>query len=85
MYIEFTLPDHSNQAASNALHIIKKAMQTWSQQYNIPYREKSIKYRYRITFDQDELYSFWAMTWNVDRGFYATSRYRIVSDLNNKI
>ena len=83
MYIEFDLDYHSNQASSNALHIIKKEIQAWSQRYSIPYREKTIKFKHRVTFDQDELYSFWAITWNTDR--YATSQYRIVSDLNNKI
>ena len=91
MYIEFELRDPNKitmapgQAAGNALHIIKKEMQAWSKRYGIPYREKSIKYQYRVTFDKDQTYSFWAMTWNVNQRYHATTRYRIVSDLNNKI
>ena len=89
MYIEFDLlpdvdlvPGHS---ARVALTLIQQEMRAWSERYGIDYREKTIKYKHRITFDQDQTYSFWAMTWNVERRYYATSRYRIVSDLNNKI
>jgi len=93
MYIEFDLhegPDvKPGFSAGVALKIIKDEMQAWGEQYGIPYREKTIKYKHRVTFEQDELYSFWAITWNAERNaerqHYATARYRIVSDLNNKI
>jgi len=90
MYIEFDLPQGSKDIPSTfsadlTLKIIRDQMQAWSEQYGISYREKTIKYKYRVTFEQDEIYSFWAITWNVERKYYATSRYRIVSDLNNKI
>ena len=91
MYIEFELLDNDevtmapNHAAGVTLRIIQKEMQAWGERYGIPYREKTIKYTHRVTFDQDELYSFWAITWNAEQKYYATSRYRIVSDLNNKI
>lgn len=89
MYIEFDLLPNvvmaPTQAADVALTVIRAEMQAWSEQYGIPYREKTIKYTHRVTFDQDELYSFWAITWNVKRRYHATKHYRIVSDLNNKI
>jgi hypothetical protein len=85
MYIEFSLPNGAaGQAAAHANHIINKYLHEWSDRYNIPYNVKNIKYFKRITFDDDAHYSLFAMTWNPDRKFYALSRWRIVSDLNNK-
>lgn len=85
MYIEFSLPNGAaGQAAAHANYIITQALHDWSDRYNIPYNVKNIKYFKRITFDDDAHYSLFAMTWNPDRKFYALSRWRIVSDLNNK-
>ena len=88
MYIEFDLlldvdmaPGHR---ATGNLSSIQEHMLAWGERYGIPYREKTIKYTHRITFDQDESYSFWAMTWN-PKQHKILSQYRIVSDLNNKI
>jgi len=88
MYIEFDLlPDvdmaPGHRAATN-LRIIQKEMQAWSERYGIPYREKTVKYTHRVTFDQDDSYTFWAMTWNPEQ-HETLAQYRIVSDLNNKI
>ena len=84
MYIEFSLPHGAaGQAAIHASHIITRALHEWSHRYDIPYNVKNIKYFKRITFDDDAHYAFFAMTWNPDRKFYALSRWRIVSDLNN--
>ena len=85
MYIEFSLPHGAaGQAAAHASYIINRALHEWSDRYDIPYNVKNIKYFKRITFDDDAHYAFFAMTWNPDRKFYALSRWRIVSDLNNK-
>ena len=85
MYIEFSLPyGASGQAALHASHTITQALHTWSDQYDIPYNVKNIKYFKRITFDDDAHYSLFAMTWNPDKKLHALSRWRIVSDLNNK-
>ena len=85
MYIEFSLPHGAaGQAAIHANAIITRALHDWSDRYNIPYNVKNVKYFKRITFDDDALYPFFAMTWNPDRKYYALSRWRIVSDLNNK-
>jgi hypothetical protein len=85
MYIEFSLPHGSaGQAAIHANHIINRALHAWSDQYNIPYNVKNVKYFKRITFDDDAHYSLFAMTWNSDQRSHALSRWRIVSDLNNK-
>ena len=89
MYIEFSLPKGYNDiqpgwSAGHALAMIQDAMNRWGNQYSIQFREKTIKYKYRVTFDQDQTYSFWAMTWNSEQT-KTLSQYRIVSDLNNKI
>ena len=88
MYIEFDLlPDidmaPGHRATAN-LRIVQEHMLIWGKRYGIPYREKTIKYTHRVTFDQDQTYSFWAMTWN-PKQHKILAQYRIVSDLNNKI
>ncbi len=84
MYIEFRLGTANGDGAAQANMIINNALHEWSDRYEIPYNTKIIKYTKRITFDQDEHYSLFAMTWNPDQKFYALSKWRIVSDLNNK-
>ena len=85
MYIEFSLPSGAGgMSAQHANHIITRALHEWSDKYNIPYNSKLHKLFKRVTFDDDATYAFFAMTWNPDRKFYALSRWRIVSDLNNK-
>jgi len=86
VYIEFQLPNGSaGQAAAHANRIITLALHDWSDKYNIPYNVKNVKYFKRVTFDQDEHYSFFAMTWNPDKKIHVLGKWRIVSDLNNKI
>lgn len=85
MYIEFSLPTGAaGQAAGHANMIINNELLLWSQRYSIHYNTKTVKYTKRITFNDDAHYAFFALTWNPDRRYYALSRWRIVSDLNNK-
>ena len=84
MYIEFRLPEGPGMTTQMANNIITHYLHEWSDRYNIPYNVKNVKYYKRITFDDDTHYSLFAMTWNPDRKFHALSRWRIVSDLNNK-
>lgn len=64
MYIEFTLPQGaSGQAALFVNRILNKELHDWADQYNIAYNKKIHKYTVRITFDKEEYYSFFAMTW----------------------
>jgi len=86
MYIEFSLPQGSaGQAAAHANRIITLALHEWSDRYNIPYNSKIHKLTKRVTFDDDSSYSLFTMTWNLDKKFHVLGRWRIVSDLNNKI
>lgn len=85
MYIEFSLPNGSaGQAAAHSNRMITMALHEWSTKYDIPFNTKTIKYIKRVTFDDDAHYSLFAMTWNPDKKFHALSKWRIVSDLNNK-
>ena len=91
MYIEFELHEIGGQglapshAASERLSLIMSEMNSWGHRHGIlHYREKTQKLTHRVTFDQDQTYSFWAMTWNPEQN-ETLARYRIVSDLNNKI
>lgn len=42
----------------------KMAVATWAEQQDIIYVDKNIKTEYRVTFDQDEHYSVFTLTWN---------------------
>jgi hypothetical protein len=83
MYIEFTLPQGATAAGYN-LHLIKLSLDEWCNKYQIVCQQKTEKYRHRVTFDTDEYYTLFPLTWNPERNSYL-SRWRIVSDLNNKI
>lgn len=79
MYVEFELPEFISGAS---LLLLRRSIVDWAQKYQIPYTEKTIKYTHRVCFDKDEFYSFFAMTYPQTESFF---RYRIVTDLNNKI
>lgn len=87
MYIEFDLPQGSGGFAAQAINqVINKHLDNWSDQYHIPYKTKIAKYKKRITFDDDQTYAFFALTWNPPTSAHRQwLKYRIVSDLNNKI
>ena len=87
MYIEFDLTNVTNVGMISALadYEIEHALQEWGRKYNVTYTVKNVKQFKRVTFEQDEYYSLFAMTWNQENEIYALSKWRIVSDLNNKI
>jgi hypothetical protein len=79
MYVEFELPEFISGAS---LLLLRRSILDWAQKYQIPYTEKTIKYTHRVCFESDEFYSFFAMTYPQTEHFL---RYRIITDLNNKI
>ncbi len=89
MYIEFELARRDalmvGLVSWRAENIIDRELVAWSERYQIAYKTKTVKYRKRVTFDSDESYTLFAMTWNTERKFRALGKWRIVSDLNNKI
>lgn len=87
MYIEFELPKGTTGiTAGSANTNIEQVLSRWSSRYQIAYISKTIKYTKRVTFDQDEFYSLFALTWgSFDESKHSyLNRWRIVSDLNNK-
>lgn len=80
MYIEFQLPNGAaGQAAAYSMRFISNQMKAWSQEYDIPYKTKQVKYTYRVIFDDPATYSFWALTWVP--ASMAASRWRLVDPM----
>ena len=87
MYIEFQLPRGAGgpDQASYALSIVQKKLVLWAAKYRVEYRTKIFKYTLRVTFDSDESYTLFAMTWVPHPEHPEWTSYRLVTDLNNKI
>jgi hypothetical protein len=87
MYIEFRLPRGAGgpDQASYALSIVQKKLVLWAAKYEVEYRTKVFKYTLRVTFDSDESYTLFAMTWVPHPEHPEWTTYRLVTDLNNKI
>ena len=87
MYIEFRLPRGAGgpDQASYALSIVQKKLVVWVAKYEVEYRTKVVKYTLRVTFDSDESYTLFAMTWVPHPDHPEWTSYRLVTDLNNKI
>ena len=75
MYIEFQLPSD----------FVRNKLSAWAVKYNIKYRTKQFKYTLRVTFDSDESYTLFAMTWVPHPEHPEWTTYRLITDLNNKI
>ena len=87
MYIEFRLPRGAGgpDQASYALSIVQKKLVLWAAKYEVEYRTKVFKYTLRVTFDSDESYTLFAMTWVADPKHPEWTTYHLITDLNNKI
>jgi hypothetical protein len=75
MYIEFKLSSD----------LVRTKLNAWAVKYNIKYRTKVFKYTLRVTFDSDESYTLFAMTWVPHPDHPEWTTYCLVTDLNNKI
>lgn len=65
MYIAFDLPQtYGRSTAAWMNHILHQELAIWYQKYTIAYQIKTVKYVTRVAFASDELYSFFALTWN---------------------
>jgi hypothetical protein len=88
MFIEFRLPSgpdmgNSGTAWYSALGSIRKQIGEWSQHHdNIPYRDKTIKYFYRVTFDNEHYYTLFAMTFRPG-GEQSFWDFKIIQDRNH--
>ncbi len=70
MYIAFDLlaadlgvNDKPSQAAW-VNHILHQELDIWYQKHTIAYSLKTVKYVTRVILEPDEMYSFFALTWN---------------------
>ena len=62
MYIEFSLSDDRPGAD---LLLIRHQLVKWAERNGqINYKEKTIKLKHRVTFDDEKLYTYFAITWN---------------------
>lgn len=66
MYIAFDLPrgGAGGSAAAWTNHILHQELYTWKEKHGIDLQIKTVKYVTRVVLEPDELYSFFAVTWN---------------------
>ena len=77
MYIEFRLPTGAGgMAAGHAAHFIRKEIATWAEKYSIPYNTKVHKYTLRLSFESEDAYTHFQLSWNPNMD--AANRYGIV-------
>ena len=82
MYLEFRIQDNVPRMVIARAHAaIGTNLAEWAEKYNIRYRQKIHKHTLRVTFNEDESYTLFALTWVAPEW----TTYRLVSDLNNKI
>lgn len=62
MYLEFDLPKDGGYTAT--LGAIKIALSRWAKSQGIAYVDKSIKFKYRVTFNHDQHYTVFTLTWD---------------------
>jgi hypothetical protein len=60
----FDISSGSAEFRSAVADYIDTAIFEWSKKYDIAYRTKLVKNQFRVTFDNDKHYSFFATTWN---------------------
>lgn len=85
MYLEFQLPTGAGGlAAQYTSSLLARNLTAWSNRYNIPYNTKIHKWTMRVTFDNDEIYSFFAMTWSPksDKMLHYLANYRLIEPMS---
>jgi hypothetical protein len=87
LYIEFSLPTGaSGMAAAHAHRRLALMLDAWSQRYGVKHQSKSHKYTVRVTFDDDQSYALFALTWNPGadpqwKNYFAN--YRLIEPMKN--
>ena len=85
MYIEFELPsdDRNSQAAAYALSIIREEIHDWLQKHPVESTQKTIKYKHRLAFNDDQNYTLFALTW-IPKSWnrqYSWIQYRLIEPM----
>jgi len=85
MYIEFQLPTGAGgMTAQYTNSVLNRNLHAWSDRYGIPYNKKIHKWTVRVTFDNEENYSFFALTWNPtsENVLSYLTNYRLIEPMN---
>ena len=85
MYIEFQLPmGAGGMAAQYTNSVISRNLDQWSNRYGIAHIKKIHKYTVRVTFDNEDFYSFFALTWNptAENMLHYLTNYRLIEPMN---
>ena len=70
MYIKFTLPSQDHTLATHfANNLLCEHLQKWADQYQVKLTTKHHKYTLRVTFEDEQLYALFALTWNPSSRF----------------
>lgn len=65
MYLEWKIPSSPSHVMPGRWIVdLRDELHKWSDQYNIPYNTKYHKLTYRVTFDDDQTYSLFLLSWN---------------------
>ena len=83
MYIAFDLPHGGGDDGSSAAwwnHILHQELSIWYQKHTIAYQIKTVKWVTRVAFASDEMYSFFAVTWNPTNPDFRN--YRVVEPMS---
>jgi len=80
MYIEFALSD--NRPGPDLLLIRYQLVKWATQNGQINYKEKTIKHKHRVTFDNDKLYTYFALTWNPAQ--HNQLKYRLIEPMETR-
>ena len=80
MYIEFSLSD--DRPGPNLL-LIRYQLIKWAEQNGqLSYKEKTIKHKHRVTFDDNKLYTYFALTWNLAQ--HNQLKYRLIEPMETR-
>lgn len=88
MYIAFKLPRDLGVAGYDFVdQELELSISDWAQRYQITdWRTKNFKFVKRLTFDKDDTYSLFMLTWQEHLQFFSEFyRPQLIVDLNNKI
>jgi hypothetical protein len=83
MYIEFQLLNDKQDCPVNyVLAMIHTNLIAWAKKYNIEYRTKAFKHTLRVTFDSDQQYTLFSMTWNLSQNKWL--EYRLIEPMKTR-
>lgn len=82
MYIEFRLPTGGGGMGAQYVNWqIRQKLEEWAERYNVEYTTKNIKYTLRVTFEDESLYSLFALTFILPKEAGSYTNYRLIETL----